>query len=98
VRLWDVDSGEQLPAPDVRPEFIDELAVGAVGGHDALITGSRGGVLRLWDLADARPIAEVTLDAGIEGVWAVRGANTIAAMTADFQLHLFDVLTLTERP
>jgi hypothetical protein len=91
VQLWDADSGERLPGPDVGNEFIDALALGRIRGRDALVTGSRGGVLRLWDATEARRIAAVTLDAGVDAVWAVRGANTIAALTADFHLHFFDV-------
>jgi WD40 repeat protein len=75
VQLWDADSGERLPGPDVGNEFIDALALGRIRGRDALVTGSRGGVLRLWDATEARRIAAVTLD----------------ALTADFHLHFFDV-------
>jgi WD40 repeat protein len=91
VRVWDVRTGERLPAPQAGDEVVDRLALGTLHGDDVLVTGSRGGVLRVWDPADGRRVAGITLDAGIDGVWVVRGTDAVAALTGDSHLHVLDL-------
>ena len=91
VQLWDVGTGARLAAPDAGDEVVDHLAIGRTGDRDVLVTGSRGGVLRLWDVATGQGLAAITLDSGLDGVWIVREAGAVAALTADAHLHAFDV-------
>jgi hypothetical protein len=91
VQLWDARTSERLPAPDVGEEVVVALALGTVHELDVLVTGSRGGVLRVRDAADGRHVAGITLDAGVDGVWVVRDAGAVAALTGDSQLHVLDL-------
>lgn len=91
VRIWDVRTGERLPAPEAGDEVVDQVALGTLHGDDVLVTGSRGGVLRVWGPADGRRLAAITLDAGVDGVWVVRSTDAVAALTGDSHLHVLDL-------
>jgi WD40 repeat protein len=92
VQMWEARTSERLSAPDVGDEVVVALALGPIHGRDVLVTGSRGGVVRVWDAAEARHVAGITLDAGVDGVWVVRNADAVAALTGDSQLHVLDLL------
>jgi WD40 repeat protein len=93
VRLWDVDTRTPRPSPDGGTTRVIAVALGDLAGRAALVTGSEGGLLALWDAATTAPIARIRLDARIDTVWVVRGADVVAALTEDRVLHLFDVVT-----
>ena len=90
VQLWDVRTGEPRPAPDVGDEVVVSLALGTLDEREVIVTGSRGGVVRVWDAGDGAHIAGITLDAGVDGVWVVQGADSVAALT-DGILHVLDI-------
>jgi WD40 repeat protein len=91
VRLWEVAGGSELDAPDMGDDFVERIDLGTLAGQDVLVTGSRGGTVAIWNLATRGSLATLTLDGSIEGVWVVHGADMVAALTPDNQLHLFDL-------
>ena len=72
-------------------DVILTVSLGRVDGRNVVVTGSRRGVVGVWDSASTQRLATLTLDDSIDGVWAVAGADVVAALTPDGQLHMFDV-------
>jgi hypothetical protein len=92
VGLWDIASQAPLPSPDMGTSRAAAVALGVIAGRGVLITGSQRGMLTVWDAADCHRIARIRLDTGIQGVWVVRGAEVVGALTDDRVLHLFDLV------
>jgi WD40 repeat protein len=95
VRIFSLPEGKELSAPSERAIVITSVALGRISGEDVLVTGSMGGVLIVWDLATNRRIAALTLDKGIDCVWCVHGANSVAAK-ARTEIYVLDVVPGTE--
>jgi hypothetical protein len=91
VQIWDARTSERLDGPRTGDEVVVALELGALAGRDVIVTGSRGGVVRIWDLADAAQLAAITLDSGADGVWVIRDAEAVAALTGDAHLHVLDL-------
>jgi hypothetical protein len=91
VGLWDVASQARLPSPDMGTTLVAAVALGTLSGRSALVTGSQGGILTVWDASRSERIAGIRLDTRIEEVWVVRGADIVGALTEDRVLHLCDV-------
>jgi WD40 repeat protein len=67
LRLWDVESGEELHSFEGHTAGVVMIAVSA-DGRQAL-TGSQDGTMRLWDLESGEEIRQILAHAG--GVFAV---------------------------
>lgn len=95
VRLISLPAGEELPTPTERATVITSVALGWIRDEDVLVTGSKGGVIIVWSLASGTRIASLTLDKGIEAVWVVHGADSVAAR-ANKEVYVMDVLPGSE--
>jgi WD40 repeat protein len=91
VKLYDVNTGASLPEPAVRTSIVVAVAMGKFDGRSILVTGSRGGVLAVWEVKTGKRITGVTLDSEINGVWVVNGADAIAARSRG-RLFVFDLV------
>lgn len=83
VRLVSLPDGTELPTPDERATVVTSVALGTIRDEDILVTGSKGGVLVVWNLTAGTRIAALTLDHRIDRVWVVRGAEAVAARAGD---------------
>lgn len=90
VSMWDVHNADAPRMPAVGATVVTTVALGGLAGRSVLITGSQGGVLGVRDAISNERLAGMTLDAPVKGVWVVRDADMIAALTAENDLHLFD--------
>ena len=91
VTVYDVKSGAALPEPAISSSIVVAVALGNFEGRSVVVTGSRGGVLAVWDARTATRITGVTLDSKIDEVWMVHGADAIAARSGN-SLLIFDLV------
>jgi hypothetical protein len=90
VSMCDIRNADAPKIPVVGTTVVTTVALGALAGRSVLVTGSQGGVLYVRDAISNERLAGMTLDAPVKGVWVVRGADMIAALTAENEVHLFD--------
>ncbi len=62
ARLYTVPGGLPVPGPSDDATVVDAVALGQVNGRDVLVTGSKGGVVVVWDVSRAERVAALTLD------------------------------------
>jgi hypothetical protein len=62
VRLYAVAGEERIGGPWEEASVVDAVALGELHERLVLVTGSKGGVVVVWDLAAAERVAALTLD------------------------------------
>jgi hypothetical protein len=92
-RAWVAQLGDPGPAPTViRASSVVAVALGQIAGQIVIITGSRGGFVGAWRVDTGEQVTGFTLDSGVERVWVVHEAETIAAQTDDHAFVIADVV------
>src|SRR5262249_54536766 len=92
VLVYDARTGKEIPELKVSASVVVAVALEHFDGRSILVTGSKGGVLAVWEADTGQRIAAVTLDSEITGVWVVRGASAVAARDKGGRLLVFDLI------
>ena len=90
VILYDIDTGQSRPGPEVGQSRLSAMAFGSSGRRSLLATGSDGGGVAIWDCADWRRLTGFTLDDPITGIWLSESSVVVETDTmrpALFRLH-----------
>lgn len=95
VRLVSLLDGRELPNPTEGATVITAVALGRIWDKDMLVTGSKGGVLIVWDLQKNNRVAALTLDHPIDRVWIVHGIDAVAAQSGQ-DIYVCQVLLGSE--
>lgn len=87
------DQGWQTFAVDRKRA--EDLVFSSTGGQ--LITGGNDGVVRVWDIASASQVAELTgHERSVESLALIRGGHQLVSTGGDRQIYLWDLATSKE--
>jgi WD40 repeat protein len=89
LRLWDLETGENLRTLEGHTGWVGSVAVLADGR--SVLSGSDDGTLRLWDLESGDVIATFIADAGITCV-AVARDDLFVAGSANGAVHILRLI------
>jgi WD40 repeat protein len=74
VSVYTIPDGTPVPSPTKAGSFVKAVGLGSLGGRIVMVTGSRGGKVTVWDLANNERVAALTLD---DPVSALRIADNL---------------------
>ncbi len=95
ARLYTVPGGLPVPGPSDDATVVDAVALGQVNGRDVLITGSKGGVVVVWDVAGAERVAALTLDDPVRDLTIApgpHGRGQVAVKAGADRLFVLDLV------
>lgn len=82
VRMYTVPAGRPVENAADHASWIDVVDLGRLGGREVLITGSKGGVVGVWQLSPPERTAVLTMDRPVTDVRADTAGEVLWVRTA----------------
>src|SRR5262249_30595517 len=95
--LWRLCQGDEVATFPIRAPPVFVLAQGfashtvALSSDGKALAGSKGGRIRLWDVAARRQLAELHMGSAVRSLAFAPGGQTLAAGCADGTVQLWDM-------
>lgn len=87
--VYDLATGDRLATPSVGHSRLTALALGTVGSHQLVATGSDGGAVAIWDVRSWSRLTGFTMDDPVTGVWMA--GSQVVVQTGAQPLSCFEL-------
>lgn len=94
IRVWNVDTGEELRTLTLQTDSVYCLAVSRDG--KLLASGSVDGTVRIWDTSTWASVAVISLRTAVHGLSFSADGSRLASACADNTIRMLDLATFQE--